>query len=963
MNSCTQEAQEKKRLAIYRDITKCLDRKDVGGDIGSRFMDSLQRHGECSLNKSELTEIAEEIIANESDNTLTLRQPLLSYFPTPFNTLRQLRVRGEEYLMANRDVLSAWKRGAITSWIDHLLSSGIAELIEGKRSFYLANLASQETQDNGDRTLLVVVICNEDAASSATIDAIAEATGIYRNEIVQYDASQGITTCLENGNITGDLSEVAMLAGLAGRPILLVRNGCRPAKSVVSSLYHLRDNMNAKVAIYGDCIAEEASTSKLLNLKGKPYSQVSLFESDITNGIVAMTPLSLIGMRIQIGMNIHTAWQELITSCCLNGVAFRHVQNLFGINRIKSIREIDIRSRFPHHAYLFPVKNTANILGVNPNQPRLSLASLQKASQMVEDDSNSFVISKLKSTTVTVIILIKNEPDRLTQSIRSALDRNDLPGIRVIAVVSNLKGRRANRVINNIKARHTGRLTILEMPGNEWNGSRAINYAAKIATSDYLLLHSSRLEIKSDWAISELITYHYLYNADIAGAKLLSSSGLVYHNGLALAYSKTITVTSPGRGCLEEQIKAIYPSQSVVHECTAVSNDFLLVSKDRFHYLGGMSPNLDQAFGDVDLCLRSQNCGGKTICITDPTIVYVESEKKGMKLADRNRIEQNRVFFANAHTASFKFRDEFHYGEIVDDKIMVEPGGIDFIVECGKPIETKEVLRHESIRIATRDIATIFVHFDALGELGEDVIFYLESLRQRSDIFFVSSSLALGSNKKALAHLKRLAHVIIVRTNSGYDFGSWSHVIQELGPRIFDNYEHLLLCNDSVIGPIHDLGPILDSFIMSKSDFGGLTASTAPRWHLQSYFVMYKRSIFSDPLFKYMWSKIREHPTKAQLINAYEIAFSSFLMQLGYNPYVHFDTHTNSNNNTHLKWKELIDDGFPFVKKELIRDNPLSVTIDGLSDSVGSHNAKAGKLTLDYCLKMDYQQSETANEC
>jgi len=962
VNSCTQEALEKRKLGIYREIAKCLNRKDIGSDIVSRFMDSLQRSGARSMNRSELTEIVDEIIASERDNMLTFRQPLLSYFPPPFNTLTQLRVSGEEYLMANRDILSAWKRGAITSWIDHLVSSGIAELIEGKRSFYLANLASQTTQDNAAKTLLVVVICNDNAASSATTDAIAEATGICRNEIVQHDASKDITTCLENGNITGDLSEVAMLAGLASRPILLVRNGCRPAKSVVSNLYHLRDNMNKKIAVYGDCITEETSSNKLLTLKGKPFSQVSLFESDITNGIVALTPLSLIGLKSQVSKDLQTAWQELITSCYLNGTKFRHIQSLFGTNRIESIREIDIRSRFPQHAYLFPRKNSPNTLGLNPDQPRLSLVSLRKASQLIEDDSNIFVTRHLESKTVTVIILIKDGLNRLAQSIRSALDRNDLPGIQVIAVVGNLQGRRANKILGNMKARYTGRLTVLQMPDSEWNGPKAINYAAEIATSDFLLLHSSNLEIKSDWAVSELIAYHYLYNADIAGAKLLSSSGLVYHNGLALAYSKTITVTSPGRGYLEEQIKAIYPSQSVVHECTAVSDDFLLISKDRFHYLGGISPNLDQAFGDVDLCLRSRNCGGKTICITEPTIVYVQSGNEGMKLEDRNRVELNREFFSNAHTASFKFRDEFHYGEIVDNKITVEPGGIDFIVGCGKPIETKEVLRHESIRVATRDIATVFVHFDAMGELGEDVIFYLESLRERSDIFFVSSSLTLNSNKQALTQLKRLAHVIIVRTNSGYDFGSWSHVIQELGPRIFDNYEYLLLCNDSVIGPIHDLGPILDSFIISKSDFGGLTASTAPRWHLQSYFLMYKKSIFSDPLFKYMWSKIREHPTKAQLINAYETALSSFLMQLGYSPYVHFDTHTNANNNTHLKWRELIDDGFPFIKKELIRDNPLGVTIDRLSDSVSNYSTKVGKITVDYCLKMGHQQSETANK-
>ncbi len=961
MNSCSQGEQEKKTLGIYQDIVECLRQSAVGKDIVDRFKDSLKRLGNCPLSRSRLNGIIDDMIASGVNNTLTIRQPLLSCFPAPFNKLKKLEVSGEEYLMANQDVLNAWKYGAITSWIDHLLSSGIVEFIEGKRNFYLNDLAVHDNEENDSQILIAIVACDGTAACEATTDAIAEATGCCKQEIIIYDTSKGVTTCLGNGNITGDLSELALLAGLANRPILLVRNGCKPAKSLAPYLYQLRERMDRRLAIYGDCIVEETVSNKKFILRGKPFSGVSLFETDITSGIVALTPLSLIDLDIKCANHLHTAWQELITSCYLNGVAFKHIQSIFGTNQVGSIKEVDVRRRSPSHAYPFPAQKVTNTNSIGHNKLLLSLASLRNATRLIEDESNRQLTEHLRSKTVTAIILVKDKHELLTRSIRSLLDRNDLPGIRVFAIVSNSRKRKANKIVSNMQLKYTGRLAILQIPSSEWNNSKAVNYAARLATSDYLLLHGSQIEIVSEWAISELVAYHYLYNADISGAKLLGSSGLVHHNGLAIAYSKTIAVTSPGKGYLEEQIRAIYPSQSVVHECSAVSDEFLLVGRDRFHYLGGLSPSLDQAFGDIDLCLRSRNCGGRTICVTEPTIIHADLTNKSKEPEHRDRVELNREFLVKAHADSFRSRDEFHYGEILDNSISVKPGNVDFVVNSGNLIEINEVLRHESIRYPIKDIATIFVHFDATGELREDVIFYLEKLKQESDIFFVSSSIGLCSNNKAIEQLRRLTHMIIVRTNSGYDFGSWSHVIQELGPRIFDNYEHLLLCNDSVIGPIHDLGPILDSFIRSQSDFCGLTASTAPAWHLQSYFILYKKSVFSDPLFKYMWSKIREHPTKYQLINAYEISFSSFLMQLGYNPYVHFDTHTSAGNNTHLKWKELVEDGYPFVKKELVRDNPLGVDIDRLCESISHFNIEAGEVAMEYCKRVGNKKSESEN--
>ena len=116
-------------------------------------------------------------------------------------------------------------------------------------------------------------------------------------------------------------------------------------------------------------------------------------------------------------------------------------------------------------------------------------------------------------------------------------------------------------------------------------------------------------------------------------------------------------------------------------------------------------------------------------------------------------------------------------------------------------------LYHKSIFVENKRIfACIFVHYDKDALITKNAC-HIKKLGEYCDVYFVSSSEKLDSKPLEIQKIVPLCKQILIRKNSGYDFGCWSHVIRE-------NYNHLcsykgvLLCNDSnwgrwEISPIH----------------------------------------------------------------------------------------------------------------------------------------------------------------
>lgn len=266
-----------------------------------------------------------------------------------------------------------------------------------------------------------------------------------------------------------------------------------------------------------------------------------------------------------------------------------------------------------------------------------------------------------------------------------------------------------------------------------------------------------------------------------------------------------------------------------------------------------------------------------------------------------------------------------------DALISVDEGLVSFL---DRPLFSNDTLYKREYNFNPKsNLCFIFCHFDIEGELNESVKHYLNSIAAIGDIIFVSNAPLLSKNDNALDFLNGICMNVYVRNNDSYDFGCWAYGITNNLPQIRLHYQALVCCNDSCFGPLCDLKPIIDDFILGNVDVGGLTANKDRGLHLQSYFVFYNKNILASSLFQTFWENIRSWPEKDDIINHYEVSWLRVLILSGFNVSVYFSEYFNSSNNTVMRPLELLQTGFPFIKREVIEKNPFNIDLDQFMSS------------------------------
>lgn len=259
-------------------------------------------------------------------------------------------------------------------------------------------------------------------------------------------------------------------------------------------------------------------------------------------------------------------------------------------------------------------------------------------------------------------------------------------------------------------------------------------------------------------------------------------------------------------------------------------------------------------------------------------------------------------------------------------------------------------------RKGNADLICIFSHFDPNGAVEDYVIHYLQELKSIGfETIFISTSPHLENN--SIRQLEKITGSIIVRQNAGYDFGSYKVGIDYIKNDL-QHTSRLLLTNDSVFGPFSSIQKAIDD--SADDEILGMTDSFDHHYHLQSYFLLYGKEIIKDPEFMKFWGgvKILDADTpdfKKKIILDYEVGGSVHFQKNGMKLRAQFPVEETLTtifqryleklretkhqplsvirpllvnfNSTHVYWKELIEAGFPFIKRELLLKNPTNADI------------------------------------
>jgi hypothetical protein len=223
----------------------------------------------------------------------------------------------------------------------------------------------------------------------------------------------------------------------------------------------------------------------------------------------------------------------------------------------------------------------------------------------------------------------------------------------------------------------------------------------------------------------------------------------------------------------------------------------------------------------------------------------------------------------------------------------------------------------------------LFAHYDRNGAIGPWTRHYLRTLHAAGFRTTVVSTAPHLQEQDVLA-VAPYCDAIYIRSNRGYDFGSWRTALRSLHYPIATDAT-VLITNDSVLGPFFDLRPIVDQFEASGADVCGLTDNSEVRSHLQSYFLLIRGRCFSIGKFRRFWTGIRMKQDKWDIILRYEIGFTDLLRRLGLSWYAVFPLAAVADgqewhphppgalNQTIFLWDALLRTySFPFLKRVLI---------------------------------------------
>jgi lipopolysaccharide biosynthesis protein len=163
--------------------------------------------------------------------------------------------------------------------------------------------------------------------------------------------------------------------------------------------------------------------------------------------------------------------------------------------------------------------------------------------------------------------------------------------------------------------------------------------------------------------------------------------------------------------------------------------------------------------------------------------------------------------------------------------------------------------------------------------------------------------------------------VVIRKPNIGYDFGSWGVALWVM-PEIA-RADRVLIVNDSMAGPFVSMRPLLEEFEETGATLWGLTNSAQFAPHVQSYFIGFCDGILDDAPLRRFWGDVRHERDKLKIIFENELGLSRLLHEEGYECVVAFPHEKfvqPGENPVIVGWKRLLEQGFPFLKREILRD-------------------------------------------
>lgn len=244
----------------------------------------------------------------------------------------------------------------------------------------------------------------------------------------------------------------------------------------------------------------------------------------------------------------------------------------------------------------------------------------------------------------------------------------------------------------------------------------------------------------------------------------------------------------------------------------------------------------------------------------------------------------------------------------------------------------------------------IYLTYDKQNIIDDYIGYFLHSIRP------IAHSIAVVCNmpyiKKGISNLTNYADSIFYRENIGLDCGGFKDALcRFIGWEQLQEYDELILANDSFYGPFEDMRIIFDEMESRNLDFWGLmkrgrgvygTTGSDPE-HILSFFYVFQAPLIHSKEFQSYWEEMPYYKDYQTVVKQYERQLTKYFSSLGYTYDAYADTEPNESADPknqffqcdYLSYEMITKRKFPFLKRKQLSYNPLFMqTQENLAQSI-----------------------------
>ncbi|MDG2285017.1 MAG: glycosyltransferase family 2 protein, partial [Alphaproteobacteria bacterium] len=230
---------------------------------------------------------------------------------------------------------------------------------------------------------------------------------------------------------------------------------------------------------------------------------------------------------------------------------------------------------------------------------------------------------------VSIIIPTRDRLGLLRRCIDSLRSVTDYPEFEIIIVDNDSVQAETLAYFRSLEA--AGEARVMKVPGS-FNFSRLNNMAAVAARGDVLCLLNNDIEVVEAGWLREMVSHAVRPGVGIVGAKLLYGDETVQHGGVLLWGAYGARHMHVG---LARDIPGRYGRAVSLQTLSAVTGACMVMRREVYETIDGLDEAFAADFGDIDLCLRANAAGYRTIWTPHAVLLHHESASRGTFVTKR----------------------------------------------------------------------------------------------------------------------------------------------------------------------------------------------------------------------------------------------------------------------------------------------------------------------------------------